>query len=370
MKIAYFTSHIYEPDFISAPIEGKKPNPAGQNFHEKVIKALSGFAEVDVYSYLPLNMDLPEKDFQVESGIRYHYVKASKNKVIRALFGPGKLAGRAHKNVPDFIFFDSLNRSTSKAAIRLALTSGAKAVAILTDHPNNITGLKPSYSNAILSCAAKASACFALTPKLVEAFGFLGRPHLIQPVLVEKEPIEPYKHESPYIYYGGALYLKDGLSDLLSAYLTTNPKYDLIITGHGPFDTEILKAAEHNPRIIFRGQVSKKEHLSLIAGSALSINPRRYDKKIDDYAVPSKVMEYLCYAPYVASTKSTALMETFRHEINWIHDGTLTFFREFLNNDGLFEGLKKNTAQDRVISEFGIEETSRVLREFLAKLSD
>ena len=140
MKIAYFTSHIYEPDFISAPIEGKKPNPAGQNFHEKVIKSLSGFAEVDVYSYLPFNMDLPEKDFQVESGIRYHYVKASKNKVVRALFGPGKLAGRAHKNVPDFIFFDSLNRSTSKAAIRLAWTSGAKAGAIVRITPTTSPG--------------------------------------------------------------------------------------------------------------------------------------------------------------------------------------------------------------------------------------
>ncbi len=369
MKIAYFTSHVYEPDFVSAPALGKRPNPAGENFHEKVIKALARFAEVDVYSYVPLSLDLPEKDFTTVEGIHYHYVKTSAKKLSRALFGPGKLAKRAKSNPCDIVFYDSLNRAVAKAALATAQARNRPSVAILTDHPTNITGLGKSYSNSLLDLGGKASACFALTPQLAEAFGYLNKPSLIQPVLIEEEQVEPYVHPNPYIYYGGALFVKDGLADLINAFCTVNNKYDLIIAGHGPYETEIEKFAERNPHIIFKGQVGKKEHLSLIAGSELAINPRRYQKSIDDYAVPSKVMEYLCFAPCIASTKSTPLMERFRGDINWIHDGTLSFFKEHIDNQGKLSGLKKNTAQDRMDSLFGIDKTSADLQEFLTNLT-
>ncbi len=369
MRIAYFTSHVYEPDFVNAPLLGKRPNPAGENFHEKVIKSLAKFAQVDVYSYVPLTLDLPEKDFIAPGDISYHYVKTSENKFARAFFGPGKLAKRANKNRFDCVFFDSLNRAAAIAAVNTAFRCVCPSIAILTDHPMNITGLSNSYCNSLLRQGGKASACFALTPQLVEAFGFLNKPHLVQPVLVGVEEIEPYKHPNPYIYYGGALFVKDGLPDLINGVFSTNANYDLIIAGHGPYETEIAKVAERNPRVIFKGQVCKKEHLSLIAGSALAINPRRYEKSLDDYAVPSKVMEYLCYAPYVASTISTPLKELFRAEINWIHDGTLNFFKEFVNDKGELVGLKKNTAKDRMDSLFGIDKTSADLRAFLTNLT-
>lgn len=369
MKIAYFTSHVYEPDFVSAPLKGKRPNPAGENFHEKVIKALGKFAEVSVYSYVPLTLDLPEKDFVSPENVSYHYVKTSENKFARALFGPGRLAKRAAKGKFDAVFFDSLNRATAIAALKTASRCSCPSVAILTDHPMNITGLRKSYSNSLLSLGGKATACYALTPQLAEAFGYLNKPQFIRPVLVGKEDVEPYEHPNPYIYYGGALFVKDGLPDLINALFATNANYDLIIAGHGPYETEIEKVAENNPRVIFKGQVSKKEHLSLIAGSALAINPRRYAKSIDDFAVPSKVMEYLCYAPVLASTISTPLKELFRADINWIHDGTLNFFKEFINDKGSFVGLKKNTIKDSMDSLYGIDKTSADLRQFLANLT-
>ena len=369
MKIAYFTSHVYEPDFVSAPALGTRPNPAGQNFHEKVIRALAKFAEVHVYSYVPLSLDLPEKDFTINGGIHYHYVKTSENKFARALFGPSKLASRAKGNRCDAVFFDSLNRSAAKAALKYSASANCPSVCILTDHPSNITGISNRYGASLLNTSAKASGCFALTPKLVEAFGFLAKPHIIQPVLVDTEPVEPYVHPRPYIYYGGALFVKDGLADLINAYYSTSPKYDLIIAGHGPYEAEVIRFAEKDPHIIFRGQIGKNEHLSLIAGSALAINPRRYSKEIDDYAVPSKVMEYLCYAPCIASTSSAPLKEHFRGDINWIREGTLAFFKEHLADNGLFAGMKKNTAVGHIDSLFGIDKTSADLQQFLANLT-
>ena len=365
MRIAYFTSHVFGPDFVSAPLLGKRPNPAGQNFHEKLIKALGKIAEVEVFSYVPLTIDLPEKDFNAFENVSYHYVRTPSNRYLRALVGPRKLYARARKIEADIIFYDSLNRACASSAIRLSSSLRIPAVAILTDHPGNITGLSPAYAKSLLSLSSNASACFALTPKLSEAFGFADKPSFVQPILIEKEEVEPYMNERPYIYYGGALFVKDGLKDLVEAYQKTRPDFDLLIAGHGPYENELAKIASEDNRILFLGQVDKTKHLSLIKGSALSINPRPYRKEIDDYAVPSKVMEYLCYAPMVASTISTPLKQAFGEDVNWIEGDLVSFFSSFFASGTI---QKKNTASDRVISLFGLEKTSADLQEFLASL--
>ncbi len=368
MRIAYFTSHVYGPDFVSAPLLGKRPNPAGQNFHEKVIKALARFATVDVYSYVPLSLDLPEKDFEVES-VHYHYVKTSGNKFARAFAGPSKLARRATEDKYDAVFFDSLNRSAAKAALMVASRKNAPSIAILTDHPKNITGLSDAYIKSLLLLSGKASASFALTQDLVEGFGLAERPHLVQSIIIEKESVKPYAHPRPYIYYGGALFVKDGLSDLVGAYLDLQPDYDLLLAGHGPYEKEIEKIVKDHPSIVFLGQVSKADHLALSAGSSLAINPRRYNKSLDDYAVPSKVMEYLCYAPYVASTKTSGISNAFPSDVNWITGDLKAFLQSHLDGDGKFVSLIENAAKDRIESLFGIGKTSANLQEFLTNLT-
>ena len=130
MRIAYFTSHVFGPDFVSAPLLGKRPNPAGQNFHEKLIKALGKIAEVEVFSYVPLTIDLPEKDFNAFENVSYHYVRTPSNRYLRALVGPRKLYARARKIEADIIFYDSLNRACASSAIRLSSSLRIPAVAI------------------------------------------------------------------------------------------------------------------------------------------------------------------------------------------------------------------------------------------------
>ena len=369
MRIAYFTSHVYAPDFGKVFHNAPKPNPAGQNFHELLIKALAKFASVDVYSYVPLMLDLEEKDFETPEGIRYHYVKTSSNRFARALLGPMKLKGRASKNVCDVVFFDSLNRSAAKAAVAYASAKKVPSVAVLTDHPINVTGLSKSYIDSLLSTAGKATACYALTPGLARAFGFGNKPQYIQPVIVEEKKIEKHIHDHPYIYFGGALFEKDGLGDLIEAYGKTHPDYDLVIAGHGPYEKEIKEAANKNPRIIFQGQISKEEHLEWVAGSDLVINPRRYKASLDEFAVPSKVMEYLCYAPYVASTLSTPLKEEFEDDINWLDQGTLAFFKSKVGEGKKLVGLKENRARTRIFAKYGIAKTATDLQAFSASLA-
>lgn len=368
MRIAYFTSHVYGPDFGLVLPNAPKPNPAGQNFHELLIRALAQFASVDVYSYVPWMLDLEEKDFTAESNITYHYVKTSTNKIVRAFFGSMKLKRRASKNPCDIVFFDSLNRSAAKAAIAYASAKRVPSVAVLTDHPSNVTGISESYANSIIATSSKATACYALTPGLAQTFGFSNKRQFIRPVLVEEKEIKKHEHQHPYIYFAGALFEKDGLGDLIEAYEKTRPDYDLVIAGHGPYEKEIVEAASKDPRILFLGQIDKREHLGWLAGSALAINPRRYKASIDKFAVPSKVMEYLCYAPYIASTLSTPLKDEFEADINWLDEGTLAFFESSIGKDKTFVSLKENRARTRIFSQYGISKTAEDLQEFLAKL--
>jgi hypothetical protein len=76
-------------------------------------------------------------------------------------------------------------------------------------------------------------------------------------------------------------------------------------------------------------------------------------------------MEYLCYAPMVASTISTPLKQAFGEDVNWIEGDLVSFFSSFFVSGTI---QKKNTASDRVISLFGLEKTSADLQEFLASL--
>ena len=49
MKVIYLTTHVEESDFLRLVSRAKTaPNPAGQNFHGKIIAALSKYGQVKV----------------------------------------------------------------------------------------------------------------------------------------------------------------------------------------------------------------------------------------------------------------------------------------------------------------------------------
>ena len=370
MNIVYLTTHVADGDFSTRSAEiVNKPNPAGQNFHGKLIRALGENNNVQVYSLVPMALGRLDKDaFDFDHNIHYSYIYAPKNKYVRALLFPPSLARRIveEQKKPFIVIYDSLNYTLAKVASLLVKKAKAKRIAVLTDDIANITGVGPAYQNKIREMNLGADGSISLTEGLVQTYKLGANPSYIQPIYVEEVPYaKPYKHPRPYIYYGGALFEKDGTKDLIEAFNQLPLNYDLVLAGHGAYESKAKEAANQNERIIFLGQVDKDTHYSLIAGSALAINPRHYRKELDECAVPSKVMEYLSLAKHVASTLSTPIKNTFGNDINWI-DGPLNdFLKGHLDADGNLVNLIENKASDRVIQEYGKTKSAKDLQRFL-----
>ena len=368
MNIIYLTTDVTDEDFNKA---SHKPNPAGQNFHGKLIHALSLYHLVHVYSVPPSVLGITEaKYFSINGNLSYSYQVPPKNKYVRAIFYPNVLASaivkeRGHDD--DLaVIYDSLNLTIAKTALLVARKLGCPAVTVLTDDIRNITGVRPSYAKRILSLNKKAGGCIALTQGLVDVYGIDNKAY-VQPILVEETKVEAIKRDRPYIYYGGALFIKDGTKDLIDAFGKYESDYDLVIAGHGDYEAEVAAASKANKRIIYLGQISKQDHYSYIAGAALCINPRHYNASLDSCAVPSKVMEYLTFGQAVASTKSTSIQEAFPDDVTWIPGSMDEFFAEHLQ-DGKLVNLNKNNAKTRIISEFGLEATGKKLSDYLTSL--
>ena len=372
MDILYLTSHVYDEDFaLASKSVSSMPNPAGQNFHGKLIRALSLVEITHVYSILPQQLSLlGPKDFSVNEGLHYSYIRAPKNKYVRALLFPSSIAkfiAKKHKGSKAIILFDPLSATISKAAKILSARLNIPRIPILTDDIDHITGVSPAYASTIKSLVEGSNGSIALTEGLVKRYGLKNMPSLVCPVYVEHAEATKMSHPKPYIYYGGALFEKDGTKDLIDAFNELKPDYDLILSGHGQYEKQVESAAKENPRIIYLGQISKQEHYRYIAGAALVINPRHYDPDLDATAVPSKVMEYLSYGDCVASTRSTPLLELFGDSINLIEGPLLDYLKYHLDEQGRLKGLYPNHAKETIINEYGLSKSGWRLQSFLQK---
>ena len=367
MNIIYLTTHIRDEDFASLKGE-RKPNPAGQNFHGKLIRALGIENQVHVYSLLSsLTPEIEAKSFRYDDHIEYVYVRGNKNRYLRALTLPSALAAKAYKQnkgcSDNVVLYDSLNATLGLAAKKIANKLHCPYVAILTDEISNITGVDPSFMDRIHRMVKESSASIALTEGLVRSYELHEKPSYIQPIYVEKVEVAPVVREHPYIYYGGALFEKDGAGDLLSCYPQFKKDYDLVISGHGPMEKEIQEAAEKEDGIIFLGQIPKEEHYAYIAGSSIAVNPRHYNPGLDATSVPSKVMEYLTYAKTIISCLSSPIKKEFGEDTNWISSD----LEAFLKQKGL-KKLKANNASERILDKYGKEASGKALTEFLSTL--
>ena len=211
MEIIYLTSHVYDIDFAKAgETISSMPNPAGQNFHGKLIRALASVESTHVYSVLPQQLSsLGEKEFSPQEGLVYTYIRAPKNKYVRALLFPSsieKTIAAKQKDNKAIILFDPLNATISKAAKLLAEKLNLPRIPILTDDIDHITGVTPAYSSRIKSLIEGSSGSIALTQGLVERYGLSDKPSLVCPIYVEHAEVTKKDYPRPYLYYGGALF--------------------------------------------------------------------------------------------------------------------------------------------------------------------
>ena len=370
MKIIYLTSSITAEDF--ALLEQKasiKPNPAGQNFHQRLIHALAKFAEVHVVSLVPNREGLLEEKSFEEDGIRYTYVNPVNGEIKQILFGTSNIVKHVEEQA-DVVIYDSLSLTIASASKAVAKKANAIRVAICTDSPFNITGANSFYQKQVLSLSSKADGYFCLTNGLNALFNKANKPSLIKPGIAEQIEVPANPHPRPYFYYGGALFVKDGTKALIDAYEGSNADYDLVIAGHGNYEEEVKRASSSDPRIRFLGQISKRDNAAYEANADLLINPRLYRQELDEVSIPSKLLEYLALGSRIVSTKSADLQLLFPDEINWIDDGSQLseFLNTHLDEQGKLKGVKENTGKEKVLDLLGFEAIGRTFSEFLQKL--
>ena len=384
MKIVYLSNHVGQLDFDLIVKNAKvKPNPAGQNFHGKLIDAFASQFEVTCFSLVPTSEDCFKKKVGIKgNGIPHYYFYPPKRKILpTALTLPGKIIKSATSLFPHIqgdevlIVYDTLNVALSRTAKKLSRKWQCKRLAICTDDPFNISGVGETYMSSVLSLSKDADGYFCLTKGLEEIFNARNNPYMIHMGIVEETKDLSVPEKEPYIYYGGALFHKDGTDALLGAYQKAKPNCKLIISGHGPSEGKVKEAAKENPNIVFLGQISKQENYAYEAGATLCINPRLYRGYLDKCSVPSKVIEYLSLCSCVASTLSTPIKNIYPEAINWIDSDPekaeellISFFLSHMDEKGNLSGLKENPVKERILIDYGVINTGKKLAEFISSL--
>lgn len=354
MKLAYLAFVLDQETFDRVGIR-QKLNPAGQNFHLKLAKAISSKHQVEVFAFFGER----EEEVQASESLSFHYLpKVGKRQQIALL--KDKLKGF------DAILFDALSPIAAFASIK----SEAPCLAIVTDAPFNISHVNFIYKKAALYLGRKADAYLCLTEGLNRLFNKKGKPSFIFPGIIEDEEVEPKALHKPYLYFDGALFERYGVGELVRAYKKFKPAYDLIIAGHGDMDEQLQK----EEGITYLGQIGKSENYRYVKGSALSINPRPFEKNLDPYCVPSKLLEYFVFAKHVATTISTPLAEYCFESATILQPkpndptGIYNFFQTHIGEGGKLIKLKENNAKETLIERYSPEKIAQGVDSLLGRL--
>ena len=130
------------------------------------------------------------------------------------------------------------------------------------------------------------------------------------------------------IMYAGALLEKFGIGNLLGAFLLIPGDYELWLFGSGEMESEILIAAERDPRIKFWGSVTNKEVMEYERCATILINPRFTTNEFTKYSFPSKILEYMSSGRPVLTTRLESISHDYYDKLYFIEDESIEGMRD------------------------------------------
>lgn len=324
-KVIYFTNAVSQTTFKEYLSNWRvSPNLSNQNFHNKLIKAVSSQDKVEVISIRPINKNyvsnkLPQL-VENEYNISWRYPKVSTNKISKILFLNKRIKDvLSNINKDDVILVDTLNLSLLKSAVSLAKRKHIKIFGICTDNPFNISFTSNYYKNKLIKLGRSLDGYIVLTKAINDLYNVKNKPY-IQIDGVSEEYIDNSKPliKDKYIYFGGSLMEEYGVYSLIEAYKSINPKdIKLVLCGHHVNIDQLNKAIKDNKNIIFLGAVNYEDNLNLIKHSLFSVNPRPINPKIDEYSIPSKTLECLSLGVINITVDNPLLKEHYKDYIIW-----------------------------------------------------
>lgn len=385
MNIIVFTSSMVESEFVSFQNEARfKPNPSNQNFYAKLIKALSLNNNVVVVSHRPVAKGMfDENEFprsESRSGnVKYYYTRIKcglKYKLFEAEKEILNVAKKAARDFPSnnyLVITDTLRVNLLKAAIKFGKINRVKVVGMLTDNPANLSNSKKSYTSVINKNVKKLDAYLSLSTGLLKAFEVSNKPNYIFEGLVD-EKIETKKPViGSYYFFGGALFERYGVKNLINAFIDSSIKEKLVIAGTGPLRSYIFNNLENNNKILYVSQLPKEDVYGYEQNAIVNINPRPYSRKMDEESVPSKFLEYLASGTPTMSTMHTKLFEIFKEDVFWItndsKEGIQKALEDFAKEDRKILEHNALNARKKVYEIYGVRPQGERITYFLETLS-
>lgn len=354
------------------------PNLSNQNFHNKLIHALSLSFDVDVVSVRAINKNYAvsklEKSQKEENNIKWLYPEVSASRVAKILC----LSNRINKvlsidNNKTVIFVDALNYSLVKEAYRLAKKHHYPVIGVCTDNPYNISFTSAFYNKSLMKYATKLDGYIVLTESINKVFNLGNKPYIqIDGVSEEFKSSSKPLAEGKYIYFGGSLMEEYGVYNLIEAYKQLELKdIRLVICGHHLNKEKMDAAIKEYKDIVFMGPVSYEDNLNLLFNAVLSVNPRPINQKIDDYSLPSKTLESLSVKCLNVTVDNRLLKDNYKEEIVWSKSAEVNDLKEAIR-----KALSLSEKESLSIKESGYKKVmlrtsqlniSKLIKEYLLK---
>lgn len=379
MNIIYLTTAQDEKEYRSfMNIWRISLNPSNQNFHEKLIRALSINNKVDVISLRPFSHHLTKVrklDYEVKEigNVRWHYLKRSGNKIYRTLIAPTlinkEIKKLDYKN--SIIITDTINKTIVRSISKLKDKYKIPVIGICTDSPSNITGTRRSYTVYLLEHCADFDGYIALTEGLNNLFNPSGKPGYIFEGIVEDRAFkEKEESKKPYFFFGGALLPRYGVYQLIESFneLKRND-VELLICGHHGDKDRIKLACQGNNNIKYLGILPMNKVMEYEASAIANINPRPFSEDLDRFSIPSKTLEYMVSGRPTISVKNTILQSKFQNEVIWVDSASPKDLKQGLEKAlEMTEVERENFGEDaknRVLALYSLENVSKSIQNFL-----
>lgn len=377
MNILLLSTVLSEKGFVNLLKKGGKPNPSNQHFYHALASALSTFAQVNILTNRPYTSSTCRyfrKEIQQEGALAFYYLPFWN---IRGMKGCNIAYSPLYhykKILTDdtVIFVDALNISLCELAKRISRKYHLPMIGVITDHPKNLSNASLSYQEKVLKNWQCFDGYYCLTDALEKEANPSHRPSLIIEGIIEhKHTPLPYSERlfDHYFFFGGALYEKYGIESLLKAFSHWKKNYQLIIAGHGPAAHIVKQYALKDNRIHYLGLLSQEEVHHYEKNCCLNINPRPYQKTLDELSVPSKVIEYVASGTPTLSTDHSRLKEIFKDDIFWIGKGEskdiFNAFVDFMETSNEEKEKRAISAQKKAYALYSISSVGEQIQSFL-----
>lgn len=357
------------------------PNPSNQNFYHRVIKAVSFYENVEVVSHRPFvkGIHLPSIKNDDDDRVPYHYTKI-RNSILYKVFSERReIQNTTLKILNSYlqkdcvIVVDVLRRNLLNAAIKIHKKYHIPVMGIITDNPYNLTNSKSSYSKRIIKNTKKLDGYLCLSKGLLFSYGITDKPNYIFEGIVEDIPTYKKEPLGDYFAFGGALYERYGVKNLIEAFHNLNKKNNLVVMGNGPLKDYISETSHSDSRILYLSQVGTEKIYAIEQHALANINPRPLHKKLDNESIPSKMLEYLASGVPTISTKHPRLYELFEKDVYWIDDSSMDGIKkaveDFIKAPTNEKNKKALSAKTKVYAMFGTLVQGEGISHFLSAFS-